>query len=342
MNRCASSSNVAALLALDARAESDVVAHRQPGKQRRLLEHHGAVGPRRPGRRTLDGHAPAGRLLEAGDDVEQGGFAAARRPEQRNEFTVADREIDAGQRRHRIAAGIDLLDAAHLDDVHRDSARQCSTRLEISSISRSDRNPSQPDRHHVGHHHVHAADVIGIPKHIAQARLHRDDLGHDHGGPGDAQPDAHAGENRWQCIGQHDAQHQIAFARAHHLRSADQVPADVARSVRRIDHDGIECAERDQEDRAGVADAEQRDGKGQPGGDRDRPQALDQGIDAACGKRAPADHQAHGDAHDAGPEETLHDAPGREQHCVEPGPGIGIEPEAAAAEGPNLPGREDH
>jgi hypothetical protein len=60
-------------------------------------------------------------------------------------------------------------------------------------------------------------------------------------------------------------------------------------------------------------------------------------IDAAGRERAPADPDAERDACHARPEEALHDTARREQHGIEPGAGIGIEAEAAAAEGPFLP-----
>src|SRR4030088_2647465 len=47
----------AALVALDARTERDVVAHRQPGEERRFLEHHRAVWPGPARRAAIDPEA---------------------------------------------------------------------------------------------------------------------------------------------------------------------------------------------------------------------------------------------------------------------------------------------
>src|SRR5260370_32081849 len=52
----------APLVALDARAERDVVAHRQPGEERRLLEPHRAVGARPSRRAAVESEATPPRL----------------------------------------------------------------------------------------------------------------------------------------------------------------------------------------------------------------------------------------------------------------------------------------
>src|SRR5690606_15579936 len=64
----------------------------------------------------------------------------------------------------------------------------------------------QPDRHHVSDHNVHAPDVIGIPKHVSETRLHGDHFGDDDGGPGYSDTETKTGEDRWQSTWQNDSQ----------------------------------------------------------------------------------------------------------------------------------------
>ena len=72
-------------------------------------------------RRQLVDHPPAdqdvagGRGLQPGDHPEQGGLAAARRPEEDQELALLDREVDAV---HRRVAGELLAQCPGLDGGH--------------------------------------------------------------------------------------------------------------------------------------------------------------------------------------------------------------------------------
>src|SRR5262245_962347 len=72
-----------------AQAECDVLPHGQPRKQRVVLEHHAAIRSRSSHLASVENDAPAGRPVEACDDTEQGGFAAAGGPEDGDEVIVA-------------------------------------------------------------------------------------------------------------------------------------------------------------------------------------------------------------------------------------------------------------
>ena len=78
------------------------------GKASRL--EHVAVGPapaRLLGRHAVDGDRPAGWLLEISDDAQERRLAAARRPDEGNEFALADRQVDVRQRMHRPVIGVE-------------------------------------------------------------------------------------------------------------------------------------------------------------------------------------------------------------------------------------------
>src|SRR5690242_12926976 len=49
---------------------------------------------------------PDARFAEPGDDAQQGGLAAARRPEEAKKFAAADIEVDCGERRHTGAEAL--------------------------------------------------------------------------------------------------------------------------------------------------------------------------------------------------------------------------------------------
>src|SRR5207237_6589621 len=80
----------------------------------RVLEEHDALLARAAHRRAIELDRAARRLLEAGEDVEEGRLAAARGPEEADQLAFGDLQIDAVQR--AVAAGVraeDLHDVSH-------------------------------------------------------------------------------------------------------------------------------------------------------------------------------------------------------------------------------------
>src|SRR5262249_12219179 len=75
-----------------AQAEGDVVGDAEPGEQRVRLEHHAAVGAGCAHRVTIKQDLAGGRLIEAGDQAQEGRLAATGRPENRDEVVVGHRE----------------------------------------------------------------------------------------------------------------------------------------------------------------------------------------------------------------------------------------------------------
>src|SRR4029077_6359777 len=134
-------------------------------------------------------------------------------------------------------------------------------------------------REHGGHADVHPADVVRVPEHVAEARLHRDHLRDDDRGPRPPDAEPQPGEDGRQGRRQHDLQEDGPLARPQHARSPQEQEIRVAHPVGGVDCDGVEGPEADQEQGARVVDAEDRDGERQPGGDGDRPEELDRGID---------------------------------------------------------------
>jgi hypothetical protein len=66
----------------------DVVDHAAPGESAFLLKHHADCGMRAGDRLACHGDAALIAVGQSGDDVKQGGLAAARRTDQRNEFAL--------------------------------------------------------------------------------------------------------------------------------------------------------------------------------------------------------------------------------------------------------------
>ena len=87
-------------MAAGLQAEGDVLGDGEMREQRVVLEHHADVAAmRRLGGDVLavEPHAAAVGFQEAGDDAQQGGLAAARRSQQRDEFAGRHLEVDAAQ-----------------------------------------------------------------------------------------------------------------------------------------------------------------------------------------------------------------------------------------------------
>ncbi len=102
------------------KAGSDVLLHRQPGEKGRVLEHQAPLVPRAGHRRPVQPHFAGARLLQTGDDAQQGGFSASAGADDRNEASRLDGQPDVLQRGHLPAV---LLDKAAADVPNLDSAR---------------------------------------------------------------------------------------------------------------------------------------------------------------------------------------------------------------------------
>jgi len=87
-----------------ARTVGDVFPHRLPGKQRRLLEHHAALGGRPRYHRAIDPDRAAGRMFQPGDGVQQDRFSASGGPGDADEFAGGDFRADPVDGQERILA----------------------------------------------------------------------------------------------------------------------------------------------------------------------------------------------------------------------------------------------
>jgi hypothetical protein len=98
-------------------AEGHVLRHGEMREQRVVLEHHADVAPMRRQRRDIlpvELHRAAIDAQQAGHDAQQGGLAAAGRPQQGNELALADAEIDAAQHGRRAER---LLGAGNVEEA---------------------------------------------------------------------------------------------------------------------------------------------------------------------------------------------------------------------------------
>ena len=137
-----------------AAGESDVVEHRQPGQQRRALEHETAVWPGLSHVSAVDHHAAGGRMGESGDHVEDRRLAAAGGSDHRRRLSGLDAQRHLVEREPaRIVAAegfgcADQLDLCAHDlcarflPAHRPT--QCSSRRSTARNSKSMVTPTNP------------------------------------------------------------------------------------------------------------------------------------------------------------------------------------------------------
>ena len=124
-------------------AELDILQHRAPRIEHRVLKHIGhelGVGPGH--RLACDQHTAAVVVKgnEAGDDIEQGRLAAAARPQQDQEIVFLRRDADLIEGAdHAIAGGIviGLADPRDLDDRHLRWWADCGLEIWLARASRS-------------------------------------------------------------------------------------------------------------------------------------------------------------------------------------------------------------
>jgi hypothetical protein len=103
---------------LHVRGKQHVVRDVAPRKQHGRLEHDANVSARPFDRRAAELCLAAGSGEEARENFQKGGFSAARRPDDRKEFTIANGEVDVLEREDRlVAAAIFFGEAFYGDDL---------------------------------------------------------------------------------------------------------------------------------------------------------------------------------------------------------------------------------
>ena len=102
-------------LALELEAKLDVLEDREPREEGVLLEDDAAVGAGARDLLAVHQDAALRGLLEATDDVQERGLAAAGRPDDAHELVLVDVEVGAVEGNHLALAGVELLD--HVLDV---------------------------------------------------------------------------------------------------------------------------------------------------------------------------------------------------------------------------------
>ena len=86
-------------------AELDVFQHRQPGKQREGLKHHGDARRRRVHRLAEIGDGAGRRLRQAGDQAQQRRLARSGAAEQADDLSLRQRQFDAVEHQMLAAVG---------------------------------------------------------------------------------------------------------------------------------------------------------------------------------------------------------------------------------------------
>src|SRR2546422_513409 len=95
---------------LDLEAVGDVPLDRAPGQDGELLEDDAAIGAGALHRPAVHQDGAARGPEQAGQDAEQGGFAAPARPDHREELALSHVEVEAVEGQHPLAReGIDVL-----------------------------------------------------------------------------------------------------------------------------------------------------------------------------------------------------------------------------------------
>mmetsp|Transcript_1013 Transcript_1013/g.2513 ORF Transcript_1013/g.2513 Transcript_1013/m.2513 type:complete len:443 (-) Transcript_1013:3285-4613(-) len=126
-----------ALLArLDAQPERDVVEHRHVTEQRVMLEHEAdlALAHMGVGRvLAVQQHPAAVGLLQAGDDAQQRGLAAARGAEQRDQLAAGEFQADVTEGGEVAEALVDVFDL----DAHEASCAETAARHSTICLSTS-------------------------------------------------------------------------------------------------------------------------------------------------------------------------------------------------------------
>ena len=125
---------------LHPQAEGDVLEHRHVAEQRVVLEHEADMalaGAARQRILAVERHLAGIGPVEARDDPQQRGLAGAGRAEQRQQFAVADLQIDVVERGEGAELLDDVLDFNGHSELCPSSRRRSRTVFATSVISAS-------------------------------------------------------------------------------------------------------------------------------------------------------------------------------------------------------------
>lgn len=75
-------------------AKSDIIQHVAPRQQPLMLEDHAAIGTRPANRLPVQRNTAAVSGDKSGNEIEQRGFAAARRAEYHHQLVAVDRQVN--------------------------------------------------------------------------------------------------------------------------------------------------------------------------------------------------------------------------------------------------------
>src|SRR5689334_3101396 len=123
--------------ALQLEAVDDVLHDGPPGKQRVVLEHERAVGTRTIDQAAVDADLAPADLDEPVDRVEERGLAAARRPDDRDQLSLRDREVDAAEHGKRLPAALVVVRKREASHVELGRRRHAHSPAPLSSAPRA-------------------------------------------------------------------------------------------------------------------------------------------------------------------------------------------------------------
>ena len=257
----------------------------------------------RSGAGPVDRHAPHqrlpfGRLLEAGDDAQQGGLAAARGADQADELALLQHEVGVAQRRDALALQLELLRHA-LDgsmtgvwpsDMVRGSSAAAGGRA--SSTSRSVMKPATPittmPQITISVRDSWRASMMMAPSPVGTPVISPTTITTQ----AKPRPSRRPVKMRGQARRQHHLEELRRALAAEHAGRLEQARVDRAHAEDGVDQDRIERAEEHQEERRARPEPEHDHGERQPGGHRNRPQQLEGRVEQLAHQRDAPDHQA--------------------------------------------------
>src|SRR6266498_5008044 len=94
------------------RTKDDIFQNRAPWKQSKFLKHHPGLLLTVYGSADVDRAAPG--FLQSRYDLEEGGFATARRSNENQELALLDLQTDAAERHHLFLGPLDVPDLADI------------------------------------------------------------------------------------------------------------------------------------------------------------------------------------------------------------------------------------
>ena len=222
------------------------------------------------------------RPVEAGDEAQQRGLAAARAADQRDDLAFLHGEIDVGERARAVGIGLgEVFEGQHRTEPLPHGVLPAHERLGAGDEQAVGGLAEQREGDDGGEDLVGLAHLLAVDEQIAEALRCAHEFGRDHEHEAEAEARAQGDHGLRQHRRQQDAPGELDARETEHAADFDELAVDGEDRARDAEIDRKEHADGDERHLRGLEDAEPQDEQRHPGDGGNGAQGLQRRIEQA-------------------------------------------------------------